>query len=137
MVLGIAHRGASGYAPENTIEAFKKAIKLGADIVEFDIHYTKDNKIVVIHDDNVKRTTNGDGLVRNLLFKEIRKFHTPNNELIPTLEEVLDILKNKCICKVDIKGELMEEKVCKIIKDYIYGGFCYCYKWDTFCFGRD
>jgi len=97
MVLKIAHRGASNYAPENTIEAFKKAIRLGVDVVEFDVHRTKDNKIIVMHDNKVEKTTNGVGLIKNLSFKEIRKFHEPNGELIPTLQEVLDILKNKCI----------------------------------------
>jgi len=116
MVLKIAHRGASNYAPENTIEAFKKAIRLGVDVVEFDVHRTKDNKIIVMHDNKVEKTTNGVGLIKNLSFKEIRKFHEPNGELIPTLQEVLDILKNKCICKIDIKDNLMEEKIARIIK---------------------
>ncbi len=116
MVLKIAHRGASNYAPENTLEAFEKAIELKADIVEFDVHCTKDSKLIVMHDRTLKRTTDGFGLIHNLPFREIRKFHEPNGEKIPTLEEVLYILKNKCIAKIDIKDRWAWEKVVKVIK---------------------
>lgn len=116
MVLKIAHRGASNYAPENTLEAFKKAIQLKADIVEFDVHPTKDGKIIVMHDHNVKRTTDGIGLIRNLSFKEIRKFHEPNGESVPSLQDVLDMLKNRCACKIHIKDRAMEKKVIKAIE---------------------
>lgn len=116
MVLKIAHRGASNHAPENTLEAFKKALQLKADVVEFDVHHTRDGKIVVMHDHNVKRVTGGKGLIRNLSFKEIRKLLEPNGELVPTLQEALDVLKNKCVCKIDIKDRLMAGKVVKIIK---------------------
>ena len=57
----IAHRGASGYAPENTMEAFKLAIEMGADAIETDVHLTKDGEVVIIHDEKVDRTTNGIG----------------------------------------------------------------------------
>lgn len=116
MILKIAHRGASSYAPGNTIEAFRKAVRLGVDVVEFDVHHTKDNRIIVMHDHNVKRTTDGIGLISNLSFKEIRKFHEPNGELVPTMQEALDILKDKCICKIDIKDKSMEKKIIDIIK---------------------
>jgi len=116
MVLKIAHRGASDYAPENTLEAFRKAVKLKVDVVEFDVHHTKDNKLVVMHDHNIKRTTDGLGLIKNLTFKKLRKFHESNGESVPTLQEVLDILKGKCICKIDIKDQGILEKVLKVIK---------------------
>lgn len=116
MVLRIAHRGASRYALENTLEAFKKAVELRVDVVEFDVHHTKDRKIIVMHDHNVKRTTDGIGLIRNLSFKRIRKFHESHGEPVPTLQEALDVLKNRCICKIDIKDKSMEEKIVKIIK---------------------
>lgn len=116
MTLKIAHRGASKYTPENSLEAFKKAIKLKADVVEFDVRQTKDGRIVVMHDDSVDRTTDGSGLIKNLTFKEIRKLHLPNGELIPTLQEAFDVLKNKCICKIHIKDRFIEEKVARIIK---------------------
>jgi len=116
MVLKIAHRGASHYAPENTLEAFKKALKLKVGAVEFDVHHTKDGKLIVMHDDNVNRTTDGVGDIHNFSFKQIRKLHEPNGEPVPTLQEVLDILKNKCICKIDIKDKGTVDKVIKLIK---------------------
>jgi len=116
MILKIAHRGASECTSENSIEAFKKAIKLKADAVEFDIHQTKDGKMVVMHDFDVDRTTDGSGLIKNLTFKEIRKLHLPNGELVPTPQEVLDVVKNKCICKIHIKDRFIDEKLAKIIK---------------------
>ena len=115
MVLKIAHKGASDYAPENTLEAFRKAIKLNVNIVEFDVHLTKDNKVVVMHDDNIRRTTDGKGLIKNLTFKELRKFHELNGESVPTLQEVIDILKGHVICKVDIKDESIYKDVIKIV----------------------
>ena len=105
MVLRIAHRGASSYAPENTLEAFRKAVKLKLDIVEFDVHHTKDGKLVIIHDHNIKRTMDGLGLIHKLSLKELRKFHEPNGESVPTLQEVINILKGHCILKIDIKDD--------------------------------
>ena len=116
MILKIAHRGASCYAPGNTLEAFKKALKLKVDVVEFDVHHTKDGKLIVMHDDNVNRTTDGVGPIHKFSLKQIRKLHKPNGEPVPTLQEVLDVLKNKCICKIDIKDKRTVDKVIKLIK---------------------
>ena len=116
-MLRIAHRGASQYAPENTMEAFQKALQLGVDAIEFDIQLTKDSEMIVIHDDSIDRTTDGTGLVKNLSLPEIRKFHTPNGELIPTSQEVLTLLKDQCIAKIHIKCGAIEEKVIRLIKE--------------------
>ena len=67
-----AHRGASGYAPENTLEAFKLAVEMGADGVELDVQLTKDNQIVVIHDEWIDRTSNGKGWVKDMTLEELR-----------------------------------------------------------------
>jgi glycerophosphoryl diester phosphodiesterase len=64
-MLVLAHRGASGYAPENTMEAFKKAIEMGADGFELDVQLTKDGEIVVIHDEKIDRTSDGKGWVKD------------------------------------------------------------------------
>jgi len=116
MVLRIAHRGASDYAPENTLEAFRKAVELKLEVVEFDVHRTKDGKLVIMHDHNVKKTTDGLGSIHTLSLKELKKIHEPNGESVPTLQEVINILKNKCICKIDIKDSNITEKVLKMIK---------------------
>jgi glycerophosphoryl diester phosphodiesterase len=115
-MLRIAHRGASGYTLENTKKAFKKALYLDTEVIEFDVRQTKDKKIIVIHDDNLERTTNGKGLVNNLTLKKIKKLTHKNGDFILTLTEALKILKNKCVCKIDVKEEGMEERISRAIK---------------------
>lgn len=67
----VAHRGASGYAPENTFAAFDKAVQMGADYIELDVHRSKDGELVVIHDSTVDRTTDGSGKVGELTVEEL------------------------------------------------------------------
>jgi len=116
MVLRIAHRGASDYAPEDTLEAFRKAVKLKLEAVEFDVHRTRDGKLIVMHDYNVKRTTDGVGLIHKFSLKEIKLCHEPNGEPVPTLQEVIDILKGRCILKIDVKDKNIEKKVLAAVK---------------------
>jgi len=113
VVLRIAHRGLTEHIPENSLLAFKESVKLKLEVVEFDVHHTKDNKLIIMHDHYIKRTTKGLGLIHKYSLKEIRKFHLSNGEPIPTLQEVIDILKNKCICKIDIKDVGIVESVLK------------------------
>ncbi len=94
-----AHRGASGSAPENTMEAFRLAYEMGADGIELDVHYTKDQQLVVIHDETINRTSDGTGAVNSYTLEELRKFNYNKTHQeyeradIPTLEEVLEFLK--------------------------------------------
>lgn len=99
----MAHRGASGYAPENTLLAFKKAIEIGCDKVELDVRLTKDKKVVVIHDDDVDRTTDGRGKVAELTLKQIKKFNCEEKQKIPTLQEVIDLCKGKIDFQIELK----------------------------------
>ena len=69
-----AHRGAIEYAPENTLEAFEAAVRLGADGIELDIHESKDQEIVVIHDERLDRTSSGKGWVKDYTLEELRQF---------------------------------------------------------------
>lgn len=117
MVLRIAHRGASGYAPENSLEAFKRALELNASIVEFDVHSTRDDEIVVMHDKDIMRTTDGRGLIKEFSLKEIKKFTLSNGEPIPTSREVFHVLKGKCICKIHIKSKFIEDKIIEMVKE--------------------
>lgn len=93
-----AHRGASGYAPENTLPAFKLAADMGAAGVELDVQLTKDNVIVVCHDEKIDRTSNGAGFIRDYTLEELKKFDFSNGNgayegtQIPTMEEVFDLL---------------------------------------------
>ena len=88
-MLRIGHRGARAYEPENTLRSFKKALEIGVNAVELDVRKTKDNHLVVIHDADVKRTTDGEGLVSELTLKEIKDFSAEKGGKIPTLKETL------------------------------------------------
>ena len=94
--MSIAHRGAKGYFPENTISAFEKAFELGCDGIELDVHLSADGKIIVIHDATIDRTTNGKGLVTDLTLEFIKSAGFPNAQ-IPTLDDVIAITPKKCL----------------------------------------
>lgn len=85
----IAHRGASGLFPENTLLAFQRAIEIGTDLLELDVQLSRDGALVVIHDQTLERTTNGAGLVRDHTLAELRALDAGQGERIPTLAEVL------------------------------------------------
>ena len=94
-----AHRGASAYAPENTLEAFRLAMEQGADGIELDVQLTKDGELVVIHDETIDRVSNGKGAVRDYTLEELKSFSVSNHfeqypdVKIPTLREVLELVK--------------------------------------------
>ncbi|MEM4791078.1 MAG: glycerophosphodiester phosphodiesterase family protein, partial [Thermofilum sp.] len=79
----VAHRGASGHEPENTLRAVRRAIEIGADVVEVDVRVSKDGALVVIHDDTVDRTTSGRGKVRDMTAAELRSLDAGKGERIP------------------------------------------------------
>lgn len=87
--LRIAHRGASAYAPENTLAAVVKAAELGADMVELDVHTSSDGLPVIIHDPNLGRTTNGTGDVSHYPLSELKKLDAGLGQAIPTLAEAI------------------------------------------------
>lgn len=96
-VLAIAHRGASGHAPENTLAAFRRAVAQGVSFIETDLHLTRDAHFVAIHDGDVDRTTGGHGSIHTMTLAEARRLDAGSwfasefaGERIPTLEEVLD-----------------------------------------------
>jgi glycerophosphoryl diester phosphodiesterase len=110
-MLRIGHRGARAYEPENTIRSFKKALEIGVDAIELDVRKTKDNKLVVIHDADIKRTTNGKGLVSELTLTEIKTFSMEKGEKIPTLKEALDFLDKKVKILIELKETGVEKQV--------------------------
>jgi glycerophosphoryl diester phosphodiesterase len=116
-MLRIGHRGARAYAPENTLTSFKKALEIGVDAIELDVRKTKDNQLVVIHDGDVKRTTNGEGLVCELTLKEIKCFSIEGGEKIPTLGEALDFLDKKVMVFVELKEEGIEKQVLSAVHE--------------------
>jgi glycerophosphoryl diester phosphodiesterase len=125
--LNIAHRGASGHAPENTMAAFDKAVEMKADFFELDVQMSKDGHLVIMHDVTVDRTTDGTGRVGDLTLEELKKLDAGSwfgpefaGERIPTLGEVLDRYRGKIGILIEIKNpELypgIEEKVAKALK---------------------
>jgi glycerophosphoryl diester phosphodiesterase len=115
-MLKIGHRGACGYEPENTLRSFQKAIDLGVDMIEFDLHKIKTGELVIIHDSLVNRTTNGNGYVENYDFASLRKLNAGKGEKIPTLDEALDLIIGKCKVNIEIKGVGVAEDLVKVIK---------------------
>lgn len=122
-----AHRGASAYAPENTLEAFKLAVEQQADGVELDVQLTRDGEIVVIHDETIERVSNGQGYVKDYTLKELKKmsFNKVHPEFekakIPTLKEVLELLgPTGLTVNIELKTGIVrykgiEEKVLKLV----------------------
>jgi glycerophosphoryl diester phosphodiesterase len=115
-MLKVGHRGARAYEPENTLRSFKKALELGVNAVELDVRVTKDGEVVVIHDAEVERTTNGKGLVNELTLKEIKQLNTEKDEKIPTLEEALDFLDKKLKVLIELKETGLEAKVLNTVQ---------------------
>ena len=116
-MLRIGHRGARAYAPENTFASFEKALEIGIDAIELDVRKTKDNQLVVIHDADVKRTTNGEGLVSELMLKEIKGLDAGSGEKIPTLEETFDFLDKKVKMFVELKETGIEKEVLSMVQE--------------------
>ena len=114
----IGHRGAFSEAPENTMLSFNTAYELGADMIEFDVRMCKSGEIVVIHDAEVDRTSNGEGKVGEMTLEELRKLDFGDGEKIPTLEDVLDFAKNRIFLNIELKEEDIVEKVVKLIEKY-------------------
>ncbi|USK39556.1 glycerophosphodiester phosphodiesterase [Cytobacillus firmus] len=124
----IAHRGATGYAPENTIAGFDLAVDMKADYIEIDVQRSKDGELVVIHDTTVDRTTNGTGKVVDLTFDFLRSLDAGSwkgeqfaGEPIPTFEEILDRYHGKVGILIELKApELypgIEEQVADALKE--------------------
>jgi len=109
----IAHRGASGHAPENTFAAFERAVQLGAGFIETDLHLTRDARFVAIHDANLERTTNGRGAVRDHTLAELKQLDAGMwydrqymDQRIPTLDEILEFAKEQdVVFYLEIKYE--------------------------------
>jgi glycerophosphoryl diester phosphodiesterase len=112
----IAHRGASGHAPENTLAAFQRVVELGATFIETDLHVTRDGRFVAIHDETVDRTTNGSGEVHDFTLDELRRVDTGlwfdrdfMGEQVPTLEEILEFSrKNDVVFYLELKYAAMK-----------------------------
>ncbi|QCT04023.1 glycerophosphoryl diester phosphodiesterase [Paenibacillus algicola] len=122
-----AHRGASGEAPENTLAAFRLGLEQGCTGIELDIHLSKDNSLVVIHDDSIDRTTNGSGKVNDMTVEQLQTYDAGSwfheryaGETIPTLAQVLHLVPPQVMLNVEIKGKYhgaIEPALVKLLRD--------------------
>ncbi len=110
--LRIGHRGAAGYAPENTLGALELAITLGVDMVEFDVRRSADGVLVVLHDDLVDRTTNREGRIGDLSLSVLREMDAGGGERIPLLEEALACLSGRAGAMIELKVRGIAVDVC-------------------------
>ena len=110
------HRGAAELEPENTRLSIQKAIDLGVDQVEIDVHLTRDQHLVVIHDATVDRTTNGQGAVADFTLEEVKRLDAGKGERIPTLQEVIDLVRGKVVLQIELKGPDTAEPVVRTVE---------------------
>lgn len=121
-MLKIGHRGAKGHLAENTLASFKKALSLGADAVEFDVHVCATGELVVVHDFTVDRVTNGTGEVHKMTLEELKSLTIDNEHTIPTLQEVVNALSKQCLINIEMKGRHTAQPVSNFIDACIANG---------------
>lgn len=125
----VAHRGGASIGMENSLSCIDKGIRAGADMIEIDLHLTADGVVVVCHDQSIDRTTDGEGLIRELTLEQIRAHHlvdaegNATSETIPTLEEVLDLVGDRCRLLIEIKRtqdiyQGIEQKMLDILESH-------------------
>jgi glycerophosphoryl diester phosphodiesterase len=127
-MINFAHRGASGYYPENTMLSFRKALEMNCTGIETDVQMTSDGLLVLMHDEKINRTTNGSGYIRDYTYKELKKMNAGSwfdkrfkNTVIPLAEELLELTKLKDIfINLELKTDIIwykniEEKVIELI----------------------
>lgn len=120
--LKIGHRGAKGHLAENTLESIQKALEIGVDAIEIDVHKCASGELWVIHDFTLDRTTDGSGEIAKRPAEVIKKLRIEGRYKIPLLTEVLDLIEGKCMINIELKGLNTAEPVCKIVKDKIKSG---------------
>jgi len=131
MVRNIAHRGYSKEYPENTMLAFRKAIEVGCDAIELDVHQSKDGHMMIFHDEELLRTTQISGYIRDFTAQELQNMDASllfkgihENNRIPTLEEYFEFIRGQKITTViELKNNVfaypdMEEKIIEMVKHY-------------------
>lgn len=125
-----AHRGASAFAPENTMEAFKLAVEMDTDGIETDVHMTKDGVLVLMHDEKVDRTTDGHGFIKDFTYDELYQLNANYNMEgydfchVPTLEQLLQLSKQTgVLLNIEVKTDAIwyegiEQKILDLVKTY-------------------
>jgi glycerophosphoryl diester phosphodiesterase len=116
MPIVIAHRGASAVEPENTLRAFERAIHMGAQMIELDLQMTRDGQVVVIHDEDLKRTTDLAGRISELALAEVRRADAGRGERVPTLEETLDLAHGRARLYLEIKDARAATETLRLVR---------------------
>lgn len=119
----IGHRGAAGLEPENTLRSFKRALAIGVDMVELDVYVLSTGELVVIHDNDVDRTTDGHGRVLDFSFDDLRKLNAGQDEKIPTLQEVIELVNRRLPMNIELKGRKTAQPVAQLISNFLSRGW--------------
>lgn len=114
----IAHRGASGHEPENTLAAIQAALDMKSEAIEIDVHLA-DGELLIIHDRWLHETTSGQGRVDEKSFEKLRQLDAGKGQKIPILEEVLQLVAGQCDLNIELKSETTIEPVIKMLKQAI------------------
>lgn len=115
--LVIGHRGAYDEAPENTLKGFKKAIELGVDYIEFDVHRSQDGALVVIHDNDILRRMGYNTTIDQMTLSELKKIDFGEGQTVPELWEVVELAKGKVNLLCEIKAKGISNEVISLLKD--------------------
>jgi glycerophosphoryl diester phosphodiesterase len=125
-LIKIAHRGGAAHELENSLRAFRNAISLNSDMIELDVHRCKSGEIIVMHDASLRRTTAGHGFISKRTFLELREVVLKSGDKIPTLEEVLLLIKHRVRVDIELKGRGTTRLVVKLVEKMIhYHGWKY------------
>lgn len=118
-ILKIGNRGVKGHVTENTIESIKKALHVGVDGIEIDVHRCASGELVVFHDFTLDRITDGSGEVSKHTLTALKRLRTKGNYQIPTLAQVLAFIDNKCLLTIELKGQDTAKEAARIITFYV------------------
>lgn len=132
----ISHAACKGHAPENTLLGVRKAIELGADGMEIDVHASRDGVPVLIHDDTVDRTTDGSGTVSQMTLARLQRLDAGDGERIPTLAETIDLTRGHILLVMEVKQAGIEERVLQVVRDKKALNDCVVHSFDPRVVGR-
>ena len=121
-LLCIGHRGAMGYAPENTLSSVQKALSLGVLCIEVDVYYV-DKHLVIFHDYRLERTTDGEGYLAACSFEYLRTLDAGDGQKIPTIDEVSELIRSKACLNIELKGSRTAEPVAEYILEKLEDGW--------------
>ncbi|SDR86916.1 glycerophosphoryl diester phosphodiesterase [Formosa sp. Hel1_31_208] len=117
--LNIGHRGAKAHIAENTLASIKRALDLGVDGVEIDVHKCASGELVVFHDFTLDRMTNGSGEIAKHTWSQLQNLKIDEQFSIPSLTQVLDLINKKCLLNIELKGKDTATETCRLIADYV------------------